>query len=121
LDRESITRIRKSSGDKFAGDAKRIYEAAMAREIVAEIRRGAVLIAACKNKRLVVRVLKHSISMPNYDAVLTLLQFQLKDVGDEDDPPNVEDLDPEDFTVKRKRWRARAMERHGLHNTSNKL
>jgi hypothetical protein len=52
----------------------------------------------------VVRVLEHSISMPNYDAVLTLLQFQLKDVGDEDDPPNVEDLDPEDFTLKRKRW-----------------
>jgi hypothetical protein len=52
----------------------------------------------------VVRVLEHSIGLPNYDAVLTLLQFQLKDVEDEEDPPNVEDLDPEDFTLKRKRW-----------------
>lgn len=52
----------------------------------------------------VVRALEHSIGLPNYDAVLTLLQFQLKDVGDEEDPPNVEDLDPEDFTLKRKRW-----------------
>jgi hypothetical protein len=49
-------------------------------------------------------VLEHSIGLPNYDAVLTLLQFQLKDVGDEEDPPNVEDLDPEDFTLKLKRW-----------------
>lgn len=52
----------------------------------------------------VVRVLEHSIGLPNYDAVLTLLQFELKDVGDEEDPPNIEDLDPEDFTVRRKRW-----------------
>lgn len=52
----------------------------------------------------VVRVLEHSIGLPNYDAVLTLLQFQLKDVGDKEDPPNIEDLDPEDFTVRRKRW-----------------
>jgi hypothetical protein len=52
----------------------------------------------------VVRAFQHSISLPNYDAVLTLLQFQLKEVGDEDDPPNVEDLDPEDFTLKRKHW-----------------
>lgn len=50
------------------------------------------------------RLLEHSIGMPNYDAVLTLLQFQLKDAGDEDDPPNLEDLYPEDFTLKRKRW-----------------
>ena len=55
----------------------------------------------------VVRVFEHSISMPNYDAVLTLLQFQLKDVGDEEDPPNIEDLDPEDFTLNEKAGRAR--------------
>jgi hypothetical protein len=53
---------------------------------------------------IVVRVLEHSLGLSNYDAVLTLLQFQLKDVGDEEDPPNVEDLDPEDFTLRRKRW-----------------
>ena len=52
----------------------------------------------------VVRVLEHSILLPNYDAVLTLLQFQLRDAGDEEDPPNVEDLDPEDFTLRRTRW-----------------
>jgi Zn-dependent peptidase ImmA (M78 family) len=52
----------------------------------------------------VVRVLEHSIRLPNYDTVLTLLQFQLRDIRDEEEPPNVEDLDPEDFTLRRKRW-----------------
>lgn len=52
----------------------------------------------------VARVLEHSILLPNYDAVLTLLLFQLRDPGDEEDPPRVEDLDPEDFTLRRKRW-----------------
>lgn len=52
----------------------------------------------------VVRVLEHSVRLPNYDAVLTLLWFQLKDSVDETDPPNLDDLDPEDFTLRRKRW-----------------
>ena len=52
----------------------------------------------------VARVLEHSIRLPNYDAVLTLLWFQLRDAGDEEDPPSIEDLDPEDFTLRRKRW-----------------
>jgi hypothetical protein len=52
----------------------------------------------------VLRALEHSIRLPNYDAVLTLLWFQLRDSDDEDDPSNLEELDPEDFTLKRKRW-----------------
>jgi hypothetical protein len=50
------------------------------------------------------RVLEHSIRLPNYNAVLTLLWFQLRDGGFDEDPPNLEDLDPEDFTLRRKRW-----------------
>jgi len=53
----------------------------------------------------VARALEHSLRLPNYDAVLTLLWFQLRDFGgEEDDPPNLEELDPEDFTLRRKRW-----------------
>lgn len=52
----------------------------------------------------VVRVLEHSIRLPNYDAVLTLLWFQLRDVKDAEDPPSLDDLEPEDFTLRRKRW-----------------
>jgi Zn-dependent peptidase ImmA (M78 family) len=52
----------------------------------------------------VVRVLEHSIRLPHYDAVLTLLWFMLREIVDEEDPPTMEDLDPEDFTLRRKRW-----------------
>lgn len=52
----------------------------------------------------VVRVLEHSIRLPNYDAVLTLLWCTLRDIVDEDDTPTLQDLDPEDFTLRRKRW-----------------
>ena len=53
----------------------------------------------------VLRALEHSICLPNYDAVLTLLWFQLRDFGDEEDnAANLEELDPEDFTLRRKRW-----------------
>jgi Zn-dependent peptidase ImmA (M78 family) len=50
------------------------------------------------------RVLEHSVRLPYYDGVLTLLWFQLRDLADEDEPPNLEDLDPADFTLRRKRW-----------------
>jgi len=52
----------------------------------------------------VVRVLEHSIHLLNYDAVLTLLWFVLRETDDEEDPPTMEELDPEDFTLRRKRW-----------------
>jgi Zn-dependent peptidase ImmA (M78 family) len=52
----------------------------------------------------VVRVLEHSIHLPNYDAVLTLLWFVLRETEDEENPPTMEELDPEDFTLRRKRW-----------------
>lgn len=52
----------------------------------------------------VLRVLEHSVRLSYYDAVLTLLWFELRDLVDEEDPPNLEDLDPEDFTLTRKRW-----------------
>jgi Zn-dependent peptidase ImmA (M78 family) len=51
----------------------------------------------------VVRVLEHSVRLPYYDAVLTLLWFQLKDSVDEEEAA-LEDLDPEEFTLRRKRW-----------------
>jgi hypothetical protein len=51
----------------------------------------------------VVRVLEHSVRLPFYDAVLTLLWFQLKDSVNEEESA-LEDLDPEEFTLRRKRW-----------------
>jgi len=50
------------------------------------------------------RVLEHSIQLPNYDAVFTLLWFQLKNEADYEDPATLDDLDPDEFTLKRKRW-----------------
>jgi len=50
------------------------------------------------------RVLEHSVQLPNYDAVLTLLWFHLKDETDNEDPATLDDLDPDDFTLRRKRW-----------------
>ncbi len=48
-------------------------------------------------------LLEHSISLPNYSAVLTLLWIQNPpEAGDEDEL--LEDLDPESFTLQRKRW-----------------
>lgn len=82
--------------------AYRLFEGNTAPDEFAEVPAGSWLDRRDADR--VVRLLEHSIGMPNYDAVLTLLQFQLEDAGDEDDPPNLEDLDPEDFTLKRKRW-----------------
>jgi len=82
--------------------AYRLFEGSNAPNDFAEVPAGAWLDQ--RDAGRVGRVLEHSILLPNYDAVLTLLQFELKDLGDEDDPPNLDDLDPEDFTLKRKRW-----------------
>jgi IrrE N-terminal-like domain len=51
------------------------------------------------------RVLEHSIRLPRYNAVLSFLWFELKDEFDHDEPPALDDLDPEEFTVRRKNWR----------------
>lgn len=51
-------------------------------------------------------MLEHSVSLPNYESVLTLL-WVLKTEGsaeEYDEEPYLEELDPEGFSLKRKRW-----------------
>ena len=51
-------------------------------------------------------LLEHSVSLPNYEAVLTLL-WVVKTRGSAEEyyeEPYLEELDPEGFTLKRKRW-----------------
>ena len=50
------------------------------------------------------RVLEHSVRLPNYDAVLSLLWFELRDSGDAEDSERLEELGPQGFTVGRRRW-----------------
>jgi Zn-dependent peptidase ImmA (M78 family) len=50
----------------------------------------------------VARLFEHSIFLPNYEAVLSLLWCQFRDLPDEES--TLEDLDPEEFTLNRKRW-----------------
>jgi hypothetical protein len=50
-------------------------------------------------------IFEHSLWLPSYDSVLTLLYIE--DVGhslQDDEQGVLEELDPQDFTVKRKRW-----------------
>lgn len=56
-----------------------------------------------RDAKRVVRLLEHSVRLPNYDAVLTLLWFRLEESADEEEP-TLEDLDPEEFTLRRRRW-----------------
>jgi hypothetical protein len=51
-------------------------------------------------------LLEHSISLPNYNAVLTLLwAYKMEPLPAGDGQEAIlEDLDPEDFTVNRRRW-----------------
>jgi hypothetical protein len=51
-------------------------------------------------------LLEHSISLPNYNAVLTLLwayKVETMPTG-HDEEVLLDDLDPEDFTLNRRRW-----------------
>jgi len=50
------------------------------------------------------RILEHSVPMPSYDGVLTLLFIpeEIEDRGDSE--PALEELDPEEFTLRRKTW-----------------
>jgi Zn-dependent peptidase ImmA (M78 family) len=82
--------------------AHRLFEGRDAPNDFAEVPLGSWLDWQDTPKAL--RVLEHSVRLPYYDAVLTLLWFQLRDLADEEEPPNLEDLDPEDFTLRRKRW-----------------
>jgi Zn-dependent peptidase ImmA (M78 family) len=50
------------------------------------------------------RVLEHSVRLSNYDAVLSLLWFELHESGDEDESELLEELDPQEFTVGRRKW-----------------
>lgn len=50
-------------------------------------------------------LLEHSISLPNYNAVLTLLwAYKVEPPARNDQEALLEDLDPEDFTLNRRRW-----------------
>ena len=51
-------------------------------------------------------LLEHSVSLPRYDSVLTLLWVVVsKGLAEENyEEPYLEELDPEGFTLKRKRW-----------------
>jgi hypothetical protein len=50
------------------------------------------------------RILEHSIPMPNYDGVLTLLFIPEEIEGCTDNEHVLEDPDPEEFTLRRKTW-----------------
>ena len=53
------------------------------------------------------RILEHSVPMPNYDGVLTLL-FIPEEIEDRSDSESVlEELDPEEFTLRRETWPGR--------------
>ena len=51
-------------------------------------------------------LLEHSISLPNYNAVLTLLwAYKVETMPTRhDEEVLLDDLDPEDFTLNRRRW-----------------
>ena len=50
------------------------------------------------------RVWEHSVPLPNYDAVLTLLVVRDAIESWNDDPDTLDELDPREFTLDRKRW-----------------
>lgn len=82
--------------------ARRIFEGAEAPNDFAEVPPESWFERkdACK----VARVLEHSLRLISYDAVLTLLWVHLLEEVDQEDPDPLEELDPEDFTLRRKRW-----------------
>jgi len=52
------------------------------------------------------RILEHSVPMPKYDGVLTLL-FITEEIEDGDHDPVLKELEPEEFTLRRKTWPGR--------------
>jgi hypothetical protein len=49
------------------------------------------------------RILEHSVPMPSYDGVLTLLWIS-EEIEDHPSEPLLEELDPDEFTLRRKTW-----------------
>ena len=49
------------------------------------------------------RILEHSVPMPNYNGVLTLLLIP-EEIEDRASEALLEELDPEKFTLRRKTW-----------------
>jgi hypothetical protein len=83
--------------------AKRLFDGGDGLEDFAEVPASAWLDRRDTEK--VSRVLEHSFSVPSYDAVLTLLWFHLRDLPHEEDEESpLHELNPDDFTLKRKRW-----------------
>ncbi len=83
--------------------ALKLSEGGSAPNDIAEVPAGSWLDSRDVDK--VVRAYEHSVRLPYYDATLTLLCFELRSPPDDDeDVPTLDDLDPEAFTLKRKRW-----------------
>jgi Zn-dependent peptidase ImmA (M78 family) len=83
--------------------AKRIFDGGDGLRDLAEVPVNAWLDRRDAEK--VSRVLEHSFRIPSYDAVLTLLWFHVREPrGDDDDESPLHELDPDEFTVSRKRW-----------------
>ena len=81
--------------------AYRLFEGGTAPNDFGEVPAGAWLERPEAEKTA--RVFEHSIQFSNYAAVLTLLWFHLRDLPTDDDDL-LRELEPEDFTVHRKRW-----------------
>ncbi|HAX41796.1 MAG TPA: ImmA/IrrE family metallo-endopeptidase [Bryobacteraceae bacterium] len=84
--------------------AARIFNGGVVPEELAPVRPDAWLDRQAAER--VNTLLEHSIRLPNYDAVLTLLwAHKARPFAIEDDQETLlEDLDPDDFTLNRRRW-----------------
>jgi Zn-dependent peptidase ImmA (M78 family) len=49
-------------------------------------------------------IFEHSVSLPSYDSVLTLLYIEEVATSPVDEEENLDELHPEDFTLNRRRW-----------------
>ena len=50
------------------------------------------------------RIWEHSVALPSYDAVISLLVMREPVEAQDDSAPAEEELDPNEFTLNRKRW-----------------
>jgi hypothetical protein len=60
-----------------------------------------------KGLRADAQILEHSVSLPAYDAVLTMLMIPERIEEWDEGETFLDDLDPDEFTLKRKRWPGR--------------
>lgn len=83
--------------------AKRLFDGGPGIEDLVEVPADAWL--ERRDVERVSQVLEHSFRVPSYDAVLTLLSFRMRDLSDDEYGESaLDELNPEDFTVRRRRW-----------------